>query len=277
MSEVPGILGRIVERTLEDVRLRQDPGKRREIEAAATRRAPRRRDLAEALRRKEASDPVRFICEVKKASPSKGLLSPDLDPASLAEVYREAGASAISVVTEPHFFQGEDTFLARARSKADDLPLLRKDFHVDEWQILEAAAGEADAILLLASVLSAMQLKDYLDVADAFGLGHLVEVVSRREAETALKAGARVIGINNRDLTTFEVDPARTETVLPVLQEANRVSVAESGIHDRETVERFEKAGVHALLVGEALVTAGNPGEKLRELRGVEGDSGAGS
>ena len=275
MAEVPGILGRIVERTLEDVRLRRDPGKRREIEASAARRASRRKDLAKALRREPDTDPVRFICEVKKASPSKGLLAPDLDPAALAEVYREAGASAISVVTEPHFFQGEDAFLSRARSKAGGLPLLRKDFHVDEWQILEAAAGEADALLFLASVLSAVQLKDYLDVADAFQLGHLVEVSSRREAETALKAGARVIGINNRDLTTFEVDPTRTEAVLPVLREADRVSVAESGIHNRETVERFEKAGVHALLVGEALMTAGDPGDKLRELRGVEAGPGS--
>jgi indole-3-glycerol phosphate synthase len=264
-----GILGRIVERTLEDVRDRRPRVSVSELERRARDRSGTRLDFLRALERKSPEDPVRFICEIKKASPSRGVLRGDLDPAEQAGIYRDNGASAISVVTEPHFFQGSGTFIEMARAEARDLPILRKDFHVDELQILEAAAGEADALLLLASVLSPTQLKDYLDIADAFRLGHLVEVTDHREAEIALKAGARVVGVNNRDLVTFEVDPARTESVLPLLDEAAVVTVSESGIHDRETVLHLQRRGVHALLVGEALVTAEDPATALRELRGV--------
>ena len=269
-----GILGAIVEKTLADVRARVGRTSRRKLEEQGTLRGSSRIGLEAALRRSE-SDPVRIIAEIKKASPSRGVLSLDLDPARLAGAYGEAGAAALSVVTEPHFFQGEDAFLSRAREAAHMLPLLRKDFHVHELQILEAAAGEADAVLLIASVLSPMQLRDYLDIADAFRLDHLVEVGTRREAESALKAGARVIGVNHRNLETFAVDPDRMLPVLPVLREANTVSVAESGIHDREAVLRLEGLGVDALLVGEALVTATDPGKRLRELLGRSGqDSG---
>jgi len=211
---------------------------------------------------------------VKKASPSKGLLRADVDPAALAAAYRKHGARAISVVTEPNFFEGESGFLETAREGARELPILRKDFHVHELQILETAASEADALLLILGVLSATQLKDYLDMAREFSLDHLVEVTDLKEAETALKAGAGVVGVNNRDLTTFTVDLSRTFKVLPLLREAQVVSVAESGIRDRESVLRLEEAGVHALLVGEALVVSPNPGAKLLELRGLSGDSG---
>src|SRR6185503_6620057 len=128
-------------------------------------------------------------------------------PSALASAYREHGAAAISVVTEPHFFQGSDDFLEEAYQHAQGLPLLRKDFHVHELQLLEAAAGHANALLLIAAVLSPTQLKDFLDVLNAFSLGHLVEIADLREAETALKAGARVVGVNNRDLTDFSVNP----------------------------------------------------------------------
>lgn len=264
----PGILGEIVDRTREDVIGRRSQVSFDELEEWAEKRSAARHNFVAALQRKAPDDPVRFICEIKKASPSRGILKPDLDPGEQAEVYREHGAAAISVVTEPHFFQGDDTFLEMARARVPGLPLLRKDFHVDELQVLEAAAGDADALLLIVSVLSPTQLKDYLDIADAFCLGHLVEVTDAREAETAVKSGAKVVGINNRDLRTFEVDPSRTDAVLPVLREAGVVSVAESGIHDRETVLRFQTAGVDALLVGEALVTASHAGHALQELRG---------
>lgn len=264
-----GILGEIIERTLQDVRARRSRIPVPELERRAGERARNRLDFAGALERRSREEPIRFICEIKKASPSRGVLRSDLDPAGQAAIYRDNGASAISVVTEPHFFQGSEEFLELARAEARDVPILRKDFHVDELQVLETAAGDGDALLLLAGVLSPTQLKDYLDIADAFKLGHLVEVTDRREAEIALKAGARVVGINNRDLATFKVDPARTESVLPLLDEAEVVTVSESGIHDRETVLRFQENGLHALLVGEALVTAENPGAVLRELRGV--------
>jgi indole-3-glycerol phosphate synthase len=267
--EIPGILGEIVSRTLEDVRKRCSQVSVQELEEWAEERSQQRHDFAARIRRSAPADPIHFISEIKKASPSKGVLRKDLDPADLAAGYRDGGSSAISVVTEPHLFQGENTFLEQARFEAPDLPLLCKDFHVDELQVMEAAAGVADALLLLTAVLSPTQLKDYLDIADAFALGHIVEVNDRREAETAIRAGARVVGVNNRDLSTFDVDPVRTEMVLPVLEEAGVVIVAESGIHDRETVLRFEELGVDALLVGEALVVADDPLQMLLDLRGV--------
>ena len=264
------ILARIVERTLVDVRERLEKIAKRELEARALARARSRKPFAAAITRHIPSDPVRLIAEVKKASPSKGLLKADLDPRVQAALYAEHGAAAVSVVTEPHFFLGEDAFLARARSGAPDLPLLRKDFHVHELQILEAAAGEADALLLIVAALSPDQLKDYLDLARELGIEHLVEASTPGEAEAALKAGARVIGVNNRDLATFAVDVARTEAVLPVLAGSGVTVVSESGIADRETVVRLERAGVDALLVGEALVTASDPAAVLRALRGLD-------
>jgi len=265
---IPGILGTIVERTLADVKARKTQVSHRELEQRARHRSGRRERWEHALRR-TPPDPVRFIAEIKKASPSRGVLREDLDASALAAAYREHGASAISVVTEPHFFQGSDGFLDEARRHSGELPLLRKDFHVHELQLLEAAGGQADALLLIAAVLSPTQLKDFLDIAGGVGLGHLVEITDPREAEMALKAGARVIGVNNRDLSTFEVDPERTRRVLPLLQQENVISVAESGIHDRETVLRYERWGLSALLVGEALVVAPDPGMKLRALRGL--------
>ena len=273
---LPGLLGVIVERTLADVRDRKGRVSRRDLEELAARRAGTRRPFSEALHR-SADQPIRFLAEIKKASPSKGVLDADLDPVRLAALYGENGASAISVVTEPHFFQGEMTFLARAREAATGLPLLRKDFHVHELQVLETAAGDADALLFIVAALAPNQLRDYLDMAAAFGLEHLVEVGTRREAEIALRAGARAVGVNNRDLTTFRVDPERTASVLPVLLEAEAISVAESGIHDRAAVLRFQALGVHALLVGEALVTAAEPGKMLRTLRGLSADGEEGS
>jgi indole-3-glycerol phosphate synthase len=265
---IPGILGSIVERTLADVKARKGQVSRRELSERARQRGGRGEAWEGALRR-ASPDPIRFIAEIKKASPSRGVLREDLDAGALAAAYKEHGASAISVVTEPHFFQGSDAFLEDAHREAHGLPLLRKDFHVHEIQLLEAAAGHASALLLIAAVLSPTQLKDFLDVLGAFGLGHLVEIADLREAEMALKAGARVIGINNRDLTTFEVDPERTQAVLPLFLEAGVISIGESGIHDREAVERYERWGLHALLVGEALVVAPDPGAMLRQLRGV--------
>jgi indole-3-glycerol phosphate synthase len=266
---LPGILGQIVERTLEDVQGRLRDVSPHELEEAAAGQARRRRDFRGALRRDPRHGPVRFLGEVKKASPSKGVLRADLDPAWLAAEYRKEGARAISVVTEPHFFSGDPGFLESARRGARELPLLRKDFHVHELQILETAASEADALLLILAALSPTQLKDYLDMAREFSLDHLVEVTDLKEAETALKAGAGVVGVNNRDLATFAVDLSRTFKVLPLLREADVVSVAESGIRDRATVEKLEAEGVHALLVGEALITAEDPGGALRELRGM--------
>jgi indole-3-glycerol phosphate synthase len=262
---LPGILGRIVERTLEDVASRRNRVAPSTLEERARIRAAGRRGFRRRLER-GSGDPVRLICEIKKASPSKGVLAPGLDPARLAAAYRDGGAAAVSVVTEPHFFQGDAAFAEQARTQAPDLPFLRKDFHVDELQVWEAAGGDWDALLLIAAALAPSQLKDYLDMADAFALDHLVEVATPAEAEIALKAGARVVGVNNRDLATFDVDLRRTEVVLPLLREAGVVAVSESGITGRDSVIHLERAGVDALLVGEALVTAGDPEAALRVL-----------
>lgn len=264
---LPGILGRIVEQTREDVNARRSRVPRSTLEERARSRMGGRRGFRRHLERGPA-DPVRFICEIKKASPSRGVLDAALDPSRLAAAYREGGAAAVSVVTEPRFFAGDEAFAAAARKEAPRLPLLRKDFHVDELQVWEAAGGEWDALLFIAAALSPMQLKDYLDMAGGLALEHLVEVADVAEAETALKAGARVVGVNNRDLATFDVDLRRTETVLPLLREAGVVAVSESGIRNRDDVVRLERQGVHALLVGESLVTAPDPGVALRTLQG---------
>ena len=269
MTATGGILGAIVERTLADVEARLRRVSHAGLEEAARTRARTRLPLARVLRRESEDAGARFLCEVKKASPSGGVLAADIDPAALAAAYLEHGAAAVSVVTEPHFFGGEESFLDAVRSSAPSTPILRKDFHVHELQVFETAAGPADALLLLASVLSPTQLRDYIDIADAFALDHLVEVTDTREAEDALRAGARTVGVNNRDLATFRVDLGRTEAVLPALRGSGAVAVAESGISTRDAVVRLTEAGVDAFLVGEALITAVDPGAKLRELRGL--------
>lgn len=265
---VEGILGAIVERTLEDIQ-----GRRRAADLTGLRRsgeakARGRLSLKHALADGRFTEP-RFLCEVKKASPSKGVFREDFDPSRLAAAYAEGGASALSVVTEPHFFQGSLNLLDAVRTTSGNRPILRKDFHVHELQIYETAASPADALLLIVSVLSPVQLKDYLDMARAFRLEALVEVTDRSEADIALKAGADIIGVNNRDLRTFTVDPGRTERVLPLLIESGVVAVAESGVHSRATVLRLWSAGVDAFLVGEALVRSADPRRTLAELRGL--------
>lgn len=271
---IEGILGSIVSRTLEDIQGRLRQRSVVELRHQGEERATFRIPFARALHGGRETRP-RFICEAKKASPSKGVFREDFDARMLSKSYDAAGAAAISVVTEPHFFQGSPEFLEAARMGAPKHPLLRKDFHVHELQIYETAASPADALLFIVSVLSPTQLKDYLDMAEAFALDHLVEVTTLAETDIALKAGARVIGVNNRDLRTFEVDTKRTETILPLLLEAGVISVAESGVHSHAMVNRLWEAGVDAFLVGEAMVTAKDPKQKLAELSGLlDTDSG---
>ena len=261
-----GVLAEIVERTLAEAKSRVNREDRRDLIEAGRSKISSRRGFERSLR----ADPrlPTLICEIKKASPSKGVLAADLDPRTQAEAYTLGGASAVSVVTEPHYFQGSLDFLDQARSGGPSMPLLRKDFIVHEFMILETAATTADALLLLTTALSPTQLKDYIEMADAFGLDQLVEVNDTREAETALKAGARVIGVNNRDLRNFEVTTERTKRVLPVLEGTGVVPVTESGIHDPEIVGELFQLGAKAFLVGEALVRASDPARKIQELRG---------
>ncbi len=219
------------------------------------------RDFIGAL--KQAGRPA-LIAECKKASPSKGLLRPEYDPAQLARTYAENGAAALSVLTDEKFFQGSLNDLSVAREAAR-LPALRKDFIVDCYQIHEARAAGADAVLLIVAALRLEQLRELHQQINELGMTALVEVHDEAEVETALKIGPKLIGVNNRNLHDFSVDlqtTARLRKSIPT----NIALVAESGIHTAEDVSRVRDMGVDAILVGEALVTASDVGAKMREL-----------
>jgi indole-3-glycerol phosphate synthase len=226
------------------------------------------RDFTAALVTPRRGD-IALIAEVKKASPRLGVICPDFDPVRIAKEYEAAGASCLSVLTDERFFQGSLEYLKAIRG-AVDLPLLRKDFIIDERQILEAIEWGADAILLIVSILSDEQLSHFHSLADAAGLTALVEVHDETELERALRCGARVVGVNNRDLKTFQVNLATTETLAKRLFAASdstrRILVGESGIHQRADVERLRKAGCHAILVGESLMKSGQIPSKVAEL-----------
>ncbi len=204
------------------------------------------------------------IAEVKRASPSKGMLHPDLDAAETAALYEEAGAAAVSVLTEERYFRGSLEDLRRARA-ACGLPLLRKDFIVDPYQVWEAAAAGADCVLLIAAALPGAELERLAAAVGEAGLDCLVEVHDRRELERALAAGAPLVGINNRDLKTFAVRLETTIELAPLVPGGVTV-VGESGIRGADDVRRLAAAGVDAVLVGELLVRGGSPAGKLAEL-----------
>ena len=218
------------------------------------------RDFAAALK----TDDVRLIAEVKRASPSKGLLCPDFDPVSLAITYARGGAAAISVLTEVNYFQGSLDHLAAIRQGVD-VPLLRKDFIFDPYQVYESRACGADAFLLIAAILSRGQLAELVSLGHSLGMSCLVEVHNEDEVESALPSGARIIGINNRDLTTFHVDLNATRRLRPCIPQ-DHIVISESGINSRQDVARVKEWGVNAVLVGEALVTASDIPAKMREL-----------
>ena len=227
-------------------------------------KSPKPRRFTDALRGPKIS----LIAEVKKASPSRGVLREDFDPVWIAERYSEGGAAALSVLTDEKHFQGHLEFLPAIRGTLPDgPPLLRKDFLFDEYQFYEARAAGADAALLIVAILEQPLLEDLLDLAADLGLDALVEVHDEREMERALGAEATLIGVNNRDLRTFEIDIATTERLRP-LAPKNVTFVAESGIFTRADMLRLERAGVAAALIGEGVVTAPDPADKVRELLG---------
>jgi indole-3-glycerol phosphate synthase len=228
---------------------------------AAARSCPPARGFARALR---AAPGVALIAEVKRRSPSKGLLAPGLDPALLAKSYAAAGATCLSVLTDQEFFGGSREDLVAARA-AVELPVLRKDFTVRTADVYEARLMGADAVLLIVSALSPAELAELLSASRDAGMDALVEVHDEAEAESALAAGANLIGVNQRDLHTFEVDTDRAVRVGAMLP-AGTVRVAESGIRSAADVARLAGAGFDAVLVGEALVTAPDPGAALGAL-----------
>jgi len=255
---VPDILNRIVAQK----RLERgaSPVSLGELERRAQLLRPFRRGFRAALL---AHSPA-IIAEIKKASPSKGLLSPDFHPAGLAREYQSGGAAALSVLTDEQFFQGCLADLRAARD-AVSLPALRKDFTLDEYHVVEAAAHGADAILLIVAILDAKRIRALRDLAASYGMAALVETHDEGELETALEAGADMIGVNNRDLRTFEVD---LETSLRLAGRIPNgvIKIAESGIHSAADVRLLRDAGFQAVLVGEHLMKSSNPAAALRAL-----------
>ena len=217
-------------------------------------------DLALALK----DDRIRLIAEIKQASPSQGVLSPNLNPTDLARAYAEGGAAAISVLTEANYFMGSIEHLA-AIKEVVELPLLRKDFIFDPYQVYESRAYGADALLLIAAILSQGQLKELVSLSRSLDLRCLVEVHNEVELERAVLSAAEIIGINNRDLNTFVVDINTTRCLRPLVPK-EKIVVSESGIKSKKDIEKLRKWRVDAVLVGEALVTAGDVRAKMKEL-----------
>lgn len=253
------VLTEIIAGVKEDLAERKIP--RSEIEAAAFGAAP----VIDALPLFKAQE-MAVIAEVKRSSPSKGALAAIADPAALAEQYQEAGATAISVLTERRRFNGSLADLDAVRKRVS-LPILRKDFMVDEYQFFEARAHGADIILLIVAGLSDSQLNEYSALTSELGMRALVEVHTHQELERALAISPEIIGINSRNLNTLEVDPKAFAELLPEIP-ADLIRVAESGISQRSEVEFAQRHGASAILVGEALVKAGDPKLAMRDLLG---------
>ena len=258
---MPTFLETVVERTQADVAARKLRVPATELEGRLG-PAPRGRPFSEGL----IDEGISLIAEMKRASPSKGPIRPGASVTEVVRAYQEAGARAVSVLTEGAYFGGSLDDLVEARG-ACDLPLLRKDFVVDDYQLLEARAAGADAVLLIVAALDTEHLEHLMGMASDLGMDTLVEVHDEAEVETAVESGAEVIGINNRNLHSLEVDLETTFRLLADVP-AGTVVVAESGITEREDVERLEEAGVDAILVGETLMRADDPVRAVRDLLG---------
>lgn len=210
---------------------------------------------------------ISFICECKKASPSKGLIAPDFPYLRIAQEYEAAGADCISVLTEPKWFLGRDAYLKEI-AQSVSIPCLRKDFTVDEYMIYEAKLLGASAVLLICSILSAEQIRDYIGVCDELGLSALVEAHDEKEVQTALSAGARMVGVNNRNLKDFSVDTENSRRLRELVPE-NVLFVSESGVKGFGDVAKLQELGADAVLIGESLMRAPDKKKKLDELRGI--------
>ena len=267
IADTPDILRRILARKVEEIAAAAE----REPLSALARRAAEAdvpRGLRAALARRIEVGDAAVIAEVKKASPSRGVLREDFDPGAIGHAYAAGGAAALSVLTDRDFFQGDPTHLVAAR-EASGLPVLRKDFMIDPYQVYEARAMGADAILLIAAALGDAAMRELRDLAAHLGMDALIEVHDADELERALTLEPDLVGINNRDLRTFETDVATT-TRLRERVPAEVLLVTESGIHTAEDVAGMRANGVHAFLIGEAFMTAPDPGARLAELFGTD-------
>jgi indole-3-glycerol phosphate synthase len=257
------ILLRIIEKRRESVAHRKRVLPLVALKTAAEKKAPAVRDFAAAI----TANRVNVIAELKKASPSRGVIREQFEPAKLAAELAEAGAAALSVLTEEDFFDGSLTNLKEARAAAE-VPVLRKDFIFDPWQVWESRAAGADSFLLITAVLEPELLRELLDLGRQLGMEPLVEIHTREKLLEALDTGARIVGVNARDLTTFKVN---LDLALELASEIpdSCIAVAESGIHSHEELERLSSAGFDAFLIGEQLMKNAQPGEELRRLLGA--------
>lgn len=260
-----GILQDIVEVKKREVdRLKQRTPFRELLQQVKNSVASAGRDFRQAIR----SGPCAIIAEVKKHSPSKGSLREDIDPGEVAVRYEKSGAAAISVLTDREFFHGSPDYLVAIKQMVT-IPVLRKDFIIDPYQIYETKLLGADALLLISGLLSAERLHEYIQTAMSLGIWPLVEVHTIADLQTALAAGAEIIGINNRDLKTFHTD-INNSLALASHVPPGKTLISESGIGTRDDIAILMRAGIHAFLIGEALMSAADPGLKLRELSGRE-------
>ena len=257
-TNIPDILARIV--ATKRMEVAEKCKLRKGLEQNATFQIKQRRSFSAGL---EKYSPA-IIAEIKKASPSKGLLSADFNPGAQARQYFAGGAAALSVLTDKTYFQGSLSDLRSARSIAS-LPVLRKDFTIDEIDVIEAAAAGADAILLIAAILSREELNRFRQLATHYRMDSLVEVHDEAELDRALDSGAEILGVNNRDLRTFEISLETSERLSQQIP-AGLLRVTESGIHSRADIERLQTAGFHAFLVGEHLMKSGDPAAALKAL-----------
>jgi len=256
------ILDRIVADNLRELEVKKHSFPLEEVKRVASEQTPPL-DFASAL----CGDRIQLIAEVKKASPSRGIICPGFNPVAIAQIYASNGASAISVLTETRYFQGSLNHLRDIREALESkrLPLLRKDFICDPYQVYESRAYGADSLLLIVAILTPEKLGELLRLSHQLGMGCLVEVHSETELGIALNSGARVIGINNRDLTTFTVDLTITEQLRPLIPQ-DRIVVSESGIRDRGDMEKLSQLGVDAVLIGESLLSAPDIASRMKEL-----------
>ena len=263
MPDMPSILDKIVAAKHEELADTLRTAPLTAVQQAVAER-PRPLSLSAAL----SGDGISLIAEVKKASPSRGLLSPDFDPVRLAGTYVDNGAAAVSCLTDPRF-QGELAHLSDIKQGgvSGSAPVLRKDFIFDPYQVYEARAAGADGILLIVAILEPQLLKELLETAQSLGMQCLVEVHDEGELETAVDAGAEIVGINNRDLHTFNTDLSVTQRLAPQVP-SDKVVVSESGIFTRDDLTLLDRVGVNAVLVGEAIVAAPDVAAKVRELSG---------
>ena len=222
------------------------------------------KEVHSALRATE-ENPYRIIAEIKKASPSKGVIRKEFDPIVIAQAYEQGGADSLSILTEPHFFQGDKEYLGMVR-RYTSIPLLRKDFIVDKYQVVEALAFGADYILLIAKALSQKELKELLQYAHHVGLEVLVEIHDKADLIKAIFAGANIIGINHRNLETFEMDMSLCEKLIPLIPNG-KIIIAESGIDNHERVQELSKIGVDAFLVGEHFMRQEDLAQAVRDLK----------